>query len=201
MYNKGYFLIFIGLLFLLLNFHVITLEWLLLILSVGILMGYLTRRYIGYLLFGIILLGISSVLILDKYVFAGIDIENFLFLSILGISSLIIYGKEKNRSLLIIGTMSISFGLYNLLTEIISKDIRWVLYLLLGMSFYIIYLIGYRHSDSKWSKHLGSAMVIISMIFLLSSQSMLKLQLWRVIFYALPVLFIGAGIKMIYDEL
>jgi len=199
-YTFGVFLIFVGILFLLLNLNIITLEWLLLILSIGILVGYLVKKSTGYLLFGSMLLGISLILILDKHLFVGIDIESFLLLTILGIVSLIIYGKEKNRSLLTIGMLSISFGLYNLLRELTLRDVKWALYLLLGISFYIIYLIGYRNSNSKWAKHLGSAMVIISLIFLISSQDMLKLQIWRFIFYLLPVLLIGAGVKIIYDR-
>ncbi len=187
-YLFGIFLVFVGILFVLLNFHVITMEWLLLILSVGTLIVYLMKRSVEYLVFGIMLLGISLVLILDNYVFVGIDVENFIFLTILGITSLIIYGKEKNKPLLIIGTISISFGLYNLISEIAMKDVRWLLYLLFGISFYIIYLIGYRNSDSNWPKYVGSSMIIISLLFFLSSQAMLNIKLWRFIFYVLPVL-------------
>jgi hypothetical protein len=200
-YPFGIFLIFVGLLFVLLNFHVITMEWLLLILSVGTLIVYLMKRSVEYLVFGIMLLGISLVLILDNYVFVGIDVENFIFLTILGITSLIIYGKEKNKPLLIIGTISISFGLYNLISEIAMKDVRWLLYLLFGISFYIIYLIGYRNSDSNWPKYVGSSMIIISLLFFLSSQAMLNIKLWRFIFYVLPVLLIAVGIKIIYDRI
>jgi hypothetical protein len=199
-YPFGIFLIFVGLLFVLLNFHVITMEWLLLILSVGTLIVYLMKRSVEYLVFGIMLLGISLVLILDNYVFVGIDVENFIFLTILGITSLIIYGKEKNKPLLIIGTISISFGLYNLISEIAMKDVRWLLYLLFGISFYIIYLIGYRNSDSNWPKYVGSSMIIISLLFFLLSQAMLNIKLWRFIFYVLPVLLIAVGIKIIYDR-
>lgn len=200
-YLFGIFLVFVGILFVLLNFHVITMEWLLLILSVGTLIVYLMKRSVEYLVFGIMLLGISLVLILDNYVFVGIDVENFIFLTILGITSLIIYGKEKNKPLLIIGTISISFGLYNLISEIAMKDIRWLLYLLFGISFYIIYLIGYRNSDSNWPKYVGSSMIIISLLFFLSSQTMLNIKLWRFILYVLPVLLIAVGIKIIYDRI
>ncbi len=199
-YLLGIFFIFVGILFLLMNLQVITLEWLLLILSIGVLIAYLIRRSIGYLVFGIILLGISSILILDKYVFIGIDIESFLFLSILGLAALIIYGKEKNKALLIIGTLSISFGLYRLIREIVLKDLRWLLYLLFGIASYIVYIVGYRASHSKWPKYLASTMVIIALVFLSSSQTMLKIKLWRFIFYLLPVLLIAAGVKIIYDR-
>jgi uncharacterized membrane protein YhdT len=102
--------------------------------------------------------------------------------------------------LLIIGTISISFGLYNLISEIAMKDVRWLLYLLFGISFYIIYLIGYRNSDSNWPKYVGSSMIIISLLFFLLSQAMLNIKLWRFIFYVLPVLLIAVGIKIIYDR-
>ncbi|NLY77638.1 MAG: hypothetical protein GX080_06065 [Tissierellia bacterium] len=199
-YLFGVFLVFVGILFLLLNFKVITLEWLMFILSVGILIGYLFKRSIMHLVFGIILLGISSISILDKYVFEGIDVERFLFLTILGIVSLIFYAREKNKSLLAIGAMSMAFGLYNLLTEIVVRDIKWMLYLLFGISFYIMYLVGYRDSNSKWPREIGSVMIIISLVFLLTSQTMLKFPIWRYIFYILPVLLIVVGAIIIYDR-
>ena len=118
----------------------------------------------------------------------------------MGITSLIIYGKEKNKALLVIGTLSISFGLYNLLSDITLKDLKWLLYLMFGISFYIVYLIGFRDSDSNWPKYLGSTMIVISLLFLLSSQTMLNFKIWRFIFYALPVLLIAIGIKIIYDR-
>ena len=58
-YPFGILLIVLGILFALLNFEAITKEWLLLILSIGALVVYLMNRSVGYLVFGLILLGIS----------------------------------------------------------------------------------------------------------------------------------------------
>lgn len=198
-YSFGIFLIFVGVLFLLLNLDILTFEWLLLALSIGILVGYFLKRHISYLILGLILLGISLMSIINQYVFIEIDVKSFLFLLIFGIACLVLYGRQRNRALLTIGAMLIALGTNNLIEELITTDVRWTLYLLFGIAFYIIYIIGYRESDVEWPKHLGTVMIIVSLIFLLSSQTMLQFGFWQIIFYLLPILLIGIGIKIIYN--
>lgn len=198
-YSLGIFLIFIGLLFLLLNLRVLPFEWLLFMLSIGILIGYFVKRHLGYLVLGLVLLGISSIMLLNKYIFIGIDIENFLFLWIFGVISLILYGKQKSKALLIIGMLLIALGVNNLVEELIEKDVNWILYLTFGVAFYMIYLIGYRKSKVEWPKHLGIIMIVISLFSLLSSQKIFTLSFWKFVLYLLPILLIAIGIKIIYS--
>lgn len=198
-YSLGIFLIFIGLLFLLLNLRVLPFEWLLFMLSIGILIGYFVKRHLGYLVLGLVLLGISSIMLLNKYIFIGIDIENFLFLWIFGVISLILYGKQKSKALLIIGMLLIALGVNNLVEELIEKDVNWILYLTFGVAFYMIYLIGYRKSKVEWPKHLGIIMIVISLFSLLSSQKIFTLSFWKFVLYLLPILLIAIGVKIIYS--
>lgn len=198
-YSLGVFLIFIGILFLLLNLNIISFEWLLFMLSIGVLIGYFMKKHLGYLVLGLVLLGISSIMLLNKYIFIGINIENFLFLWIFGVISLILYGRQKSNALLIIGMLLIALGANNLVEELIAGDLNWVLYLFFGIAFYIIYLIGYRKSKIEWPKHLGTIMIIVSLLFLLSSKKMLTLGFWQFIFYLFPILLIAIGIKIIYN--
>lgn len=198
-YLFGVFLVFVGILFLLLNLDVLTFEWLLFLLSIAILIGYFMKRHMGYLVLGLVLLGISLISILDRYMLVGIDIKSFLFLWIFGIISLTLYVKQKNRSLLMVGMMLLAFGTHNLVEELVSTDVSWTLYLIFGIAFYIIYLLGYRGSGIEWPRNLGTVMVIVSLLFLLSSQTMLKFGFWQFIFYLFPVLLIGIGIKIIYN--
>lgn len=198
-YSFGVFLIFIGVLFLLFNLDVLTFEWLLFSLSVGILIGYSMKQHLGYLILGLILLGISLMSILDQYVFIGIDIKSFLFLWIFGIICLSLYRKQNSRVLLIIGMMMLAFGTQNLIEELTSKDIVWTLYLLFGIAFYIVYFVDYREDRIEWPRYLGTIMVIISLLFLLSSKTMLEFGVWKFIFYLFPIILIAIGIKIIFN--
>jgi len=198
-YLSGMFLIFIGLLFLLLNFNVLTFEWLLFVLSIGILIGYLVRRHMGYLLLGLILLGISLMSILDQYVFIGVDIRSFLFLWIFGIICLVVYGKQNSRILLMIGFLLIALGINNLINELVDFDVKWILYLLFGIAFYMAYLIGYRKDSIEWPKYLGIAMFLISIISIISFYTSIEFGFWKLVTYILPVVLILIGIKIIYN--
>ena len=67
-YSFGILLVFVGLLFLLLNIKVLSFEWLLFILSLGLLIGYFIQGHIGYLISGLILLAISLISLLIIYI-------------------------------------------------------------------------------------------------------------------------------------
>lgn len=198
-YLSGISLIFAGLLFLLLNLNILTFEWMIFALSIGILIGYLVKRHMGYLILGLILLGISLMSILDQYVFIGIDIRSFLFLWIFGIICLAVYGKQKTRILLIIGLLLIALGINNLINELVDFDVKWTLYLLFGIAFFTVYLIGYRKDKIEWPKYLGIAMFLISIPSIISSYTSIEFGFWKFVFYILPVVLIIVGIRIIYN--
>ena len=198
-YSMGLLLVFVGVLFLLLNLKVLSFDWLLLILSIGLIIGYFIQRHIGYLIAGLILLGISLVSLLNQYAFPGINIKGFLLLWIFGIISLVLYVRQKSKGLLIFGAILPALGTYNLIEELAYGDVGWTLYLLFGIAFYIIYIVGYSKSGIEWPKHLSLIMVIISMLFLLTSKTAMEFKFWKFINYLWPILIIGIGIKIIYN--
>ncbi len=66
-----------GVLFLLLNLKIINFEWLMFILSIGLIVGYFIKGHMGYLVSGLVLLGISLVSLLNQYAFPGVNIKGF----------------------------------------------------------------------------------------------------------------------------
>ncbi|MBU5439321.1 hypothetical protein KQI42_14955 [Tissierella sp. MSJ-40] len=198
-YSFGVILIFIGFMFLLLNLKVLTFNWILFILAIGLIIGYYLKENMGYLTAGLILLAISSVSLLNEYVFTSINIKGFVFLWIFGIMSLALYSKQKSKGLLIFGVLLPALGTYNLIEEIARTDVGWVMFLLFAIAFYIAYVVGYRQEGNDWPKHLSIIMLIISGLFLLSSKSLLKFGFWKFISYLWPILLIGIGIKIIYN--
>lgn len=198
-YSFGLLLVFVGVLFLMLNLGVLSFEWLLFILSIGLIIGYFIQGHIGYLISGLILLGISLISLLNEYAFPSINIKAFLFLWIFGVISLVLYGRQKSKGFLIFGTILPALGTYNLIEEIAFGDVGWVLYLLFGLSFYIIYIVGYSKSGIEWPKHLALIMVVISILFLLSSKTMGQFKFWKFISYLWPILLIIIGVRLIYN--
>jgi len=198
-YVLGFFLIFIGVLFLLLNLNVLTFEWLMFILSLGLIIGYFIKKHLGYLISGLVLLGISLIYILNEHAFPGVNIKGFLFLWIFGIISLVLYGRQKSKGFLIFGTILPALGTYNLIEELSQGSVTWTLYLLFGIAFFIIYLIGYRSSGIEWPKHLAFAMLVVSILFLINTKTAMEITFWKFINYLWPILIIIIGIRIVYN--
>ncbi|MCF6463541.1 hypothetical protein [Clostridium sp. Cult1] len=198
-YSFGLLLVFVGVLFLLLNLEVLNINWILFLLSIGLVISYFIQKHMGYLISGLILLGISLISLLNQYVFPEINVKSFLFLWIFGVISLTLYFRQKNKGFLIIGTILPALGTYNLIEELALSDVNWVLFILFGIAFYIIYIVGYRNSGIEWPKHLAWIMVVISALFLISSKTSIKFGFWKLISYIIPLGLIAIGIKIIYN--
>ena len=198
-YTFGFFLVFIGVLFLLLNLKILNFEWLMFILSIGLIIGYFIKNHLGYLISGLVLLAISLIYILNEYAFPGVNIKGFLFLWIFGIISLVLYGRQRSKGFLIFGAILPALGIYNLIEELAYGKVSWVLYLLFGIAFFIIYIIGYRSSGIEWPKHLSLAMIVVSILFLIDSKTATEFNFWKFINYLWPILLIIIGIRIIYN--
>ena len=199
-YAFGLLFIFIGILFLFFNMSDLNFHWLLFILSIGIMMAYFIQGHIGYLISGLILFTISLVSLLNEYFNPDRDMKSLLFLWILGIISLVLYGRQRSKGYLIFGFFLPAIGTYNLVETMASGDISWALYLFFGISFYIIYIIGYREGEMKWAKYLAFIMIGLSILFLLSLGSIGQFKLWKFISYLWPILLIAIGIKTVYNR-
>lgn len=198
-YLLGILLVLIGVLFLLLNFNIISFKLLLFLLSIGLIIGYFSKHQLGYLISGSVLLVISSVYLLDEAILPSINIKSFLFLSIFGIISLILYYKQNNEIFLILGGILPSLGLYNLINKISVNNVFWVFLLLTGFAFFIIYLIGYRRSGIEWPKHLSVIILILSILFWFLSKIRGQFKFRKFIIYLWPLLLIVIGGKIIYN--
>ena len=102
-YSLGVVLIFIGLMFLLMNLNVLTFDWLLFILAIGLIVWDLKSGNTVYLIAGLLLLGISSVALIDEYLFTTISVKSFIYQLIFGIISLVMYKRHSNKGFLVLG--------------------------------------------------------------------------------------------------
>ncbi|WP_077369301.1 hypothetical protein [Anaerosalibacter sp. Marseille-P3206] len=198
-YTLGVVLIFIGVMFFLLNLNVLTFNWLLLILGVALLIAYGFKRQTGYLAAGLILLGISIVSIIDEYTFTNVNIKGFVFLWIIGIVSLVMYSRHKTRGYLVFGCLLPAIGTYTLIDEMSYGDTAWVLFLFLAIALYIMYALEYKKLGIDWPRSLSIIMIVLSALFLLSSKTVIKFKFWKFISYLWPILLIVIGGRIIYN--
>lgn len=198
-YIFGVVLVFIGLMFLLLNLNVVNLNWMLLILGIAFVIAYYFKKQMGYLMAGLILLTISIVSLIDEYTFTTVNIKPFAFLLILGIVLLVMYSRNKTGGYLIFGCLLPAIGTYTLIDELYTGDTTWALFLFLAIAFYFIYLFGYKVFGITWPRVLSIIFLVLSVLFMFSSKNLLRFGFWKFISYLWPILLILIGARIIYN--
>lgn len=196
-YSLGVVLIFIGLMFLLMNLNVLTFDWLLFILAIGLIVWDLKSGNTVYLIAGLLLLGISSVALIDEYLFTTISVKSFIYQLIFGIISLVMYKRHGNKGFLVLGTLLSAISFYSLIEEIVKTDVNWIRFLLFSIAFFVIYTMGYKRENIDWPKNISIIMLITSAISLLGSKDLLRVGFWRFVSYLIPIIIILLGIKII----
>ena len=131
--------------------------------------------------------------------FRSVNIKGFVYLWIIGIVSLVMYTRYKTRGYLIFGCILPAIGTYTLIDEMSYGDTAWVLFLFLAISLYIIYSLDYKKLGISWPKSLSIIMVVLSILFLLSSKTVIKFKFWKFISYLWPILLIVIGGRIIYN--
>lgn len=198
-YSLGVILIFIGLMFLLMNLNLLTFDWLLFILAIGLIIWDLKKGNMVYLIAGLLLLGLSSVALIDEYLFTTISVKSFIYQLTFGIISLVLYGKHGNKGFLILGTLLSAMSINSLIEEIATTDVSWTRFLLFSIAFFIAYAVGYRKENIDWPKNISIIMLIASVISLLGSKDLLRIGFWKFLSYLVPAIIILIGIKIIYS--
>ncbi|WP_425448716.1 hypothetical protein [Dethiothermospora halolimnae] len=196
----GVFLILAGVVIFLLNLNVLSHYIVLLGISVGAFLAYYYKRRMGFLITGLITLALAVTNIVDKYVDTSVDISGFLFLLALGLVFLALYYMKNIKGFIYPGCFLPAIAVSTLLDEIYVMDKQWPLFLFLGLSFYLIYLIEYRKSDSRWPIIPGTILIIISGLFFLSSEEIVDVKFWKAISIIGPGILILIGIKIIYNN-
>lgn len=195
----GILLVCVGVLFLLYNLNIISINMALFILSVGLLAGYFLGGSLLYLISGLVLLGVSVVYVLNEYAFPNVNIKGFLFLSIFAIISLALFIRQKSR-LFLIGSLTLgSFAFHSLIKEVTFANATWSLFLLFGISFFIYYFVGYRELNIVWPKNIGIGLCIVSLVLFIASRTNVNITFWKFINYLWPIALIAIGFKIIYN--
>lgn len=194
----GLLLVVLGVIFLLLNLGFIGFNWLLFILSISLIFAYQSKKHILYLISGLVLLSISSVFLVDEYLFPGINIKLFIYLSFLG--GFLIYLGIRNRenSFFIMSSISLSLGIYHLIKQLVSINITWLIFILIAIALYIVYYLVYRANGIEWPRYISLISLSIGIICYLINKNFFRTAFRLISVFIIPTIIIGIGIKLIF---
>lgn len=199
-FSLGIIFIIIGVVVFLLNTNILPNDVLLVGLGIALLVAYYFKRHLGYLMAGLILAVIGTTSLIEKYLVVQGDLTELFFMWGLGIVFMVLYFSKHIKGFVYPGCILPAIGTYSFLDEVYSIEMGWVFFLLLGIAFYVIYLVEYRNTGSNWPIIPGTVLIILSGLFLLTSKDIINSSFWKTISYIWPVILILVGGKIIYNN-
>lgn len=194
----GLVLIILGVLFLLYNLKMFDLGWILFFLSSALLARYFFRKdNIMYLISGLGLFAFSTLSLLDRYVFIGINIAMFVYLFVGGCGLIYLYYKGRERNWLIAGSVLIALAINNIVGQVWVDFIPWGKYFLIALGFYLSYLIAYRINEIVWPKYIAYVLLVLGGMQIFINKDTLIFADFR-LSYLMPIIVILIGVRIIY---
>jgi len=198
--SLGVVLIIIGVVVFLLNTNILPNDVLQVGLGIALLIVYYYKKRTGYLIAGTVITLMGVISLLEAYVVKDVDVTEPLFMWGLGIAFLVIYFSKKKRYLIYPGFILPAIGTYSLIEELTNSDIGWAFFLLLGLAFYLIYLVEDRKTGSNWTLIPGTILVLLSVVLLLTSKEIITTSFWKIVSYIWPIILILIGARIIYNN-
>lgn len=190
-------LIFMGASMFLKNFHIAPADTLLLLLGIYFLYSYKNKQQQGHIVIGGIAITVSLMSIMSHINIFNFDISGGLFFIMLGASFIYLYNIRGIKGFIFPGCILPSLGIYSILMDNLSSKYAWPsIFLLLAVSFFVIYFIEYMNSES-WPIIVGVILFIIGVIFYASSFGFLNIELNLIRKMIMPLMLIGTGAILI----
>lgn len=197
--TAGIILIIIGIAFMIHNSNLIDNDILLSILGLGLLVGYYYKKNTGFLISGLVILGIGVNSIADRLI-ANINLSGFITLTGLGFIFLLLYFANNIKGFVYPGCILPAIGTFSLIDSLLNIDIGWLFFLLLSISFYLIYIFEHRKNNVKWPLIPASILLAFSALTFLTSINIFGIGLWEILIYIWPAILIIIGIRLIYNN-
>lgn len=197
--TTGIILILVGIAFIIHNTMRIDNDILLSILGLGLLTGYYYKKNSAFLISGLVILGIGVNSIADKLI-ADINLSGFITLTGLGFIFLLLYFANNKKGFVYPGFILPAIGTFSLIKSLFNKDVGWIFFLLLSISFYLIYIFEHRKNNVKWPLIPASILLGFSALIFLTSINVFGVGFWEILIYIWPVLLIIIGIRLIYNN-
>ena len=193
----GFILIALGVLFLLYNLNMFDLTWILFLTSIALIIRYIIRKDIIYLIGGLALLAFTSVSLIDRYIFIDINIQMFVYLFVGGCGILYLYYKHQNRNWLIIGSALISLAINSIAIQVFPMINPWSKYFFVSLAFYVSYLVAYRSNRILWPKYISYILLVIGAIILFARRDLIVFEDLS-LSHLIPIIIIVIGVRIIY---
>lgn len=196
----GLLLIGLGIIFLLLILNMLSMTWLVFIISLGLILTYIYMEEVIYLIGGSVLLAISSVSLIDEYMFPSINIKIFIYLLVLGITLIYFFYKTRERNFLILSNIVLSLGFSNLIKQIAPVELPWIKFIFMALGFFLIYLLVYRVNGIVWPKYIAYILASIGFLYLFYLKVFYELNLIK-LGYIISLIVILAGSRIVYTTI
>lgn len=162
-YLAGIALVFLGLAFFLKNFNISVINTLMLLGGLYFLYNYVIKRAQPHLIFGIVLSGAGSVMLLRNLGKLKFDMSGELFFLVLGAIFLFFYFTKGITGFVFPGYILPTFAIYSLIENNINDNYMWPsFFILLGLAFYFIYFTAFINKSS-WPLIPGTILILFGL--------------------------------------
>lgn len=162
-YLAGIALVFLGLAFFLKNFNISVINTLMLLGGLYFLYNYVIKRAQPHLIFGIVLSGAGSVMLLRNLGKLKFDMSGELFFLVLGAIFLFFCFTKGITGFVFPGYILPTFAIYSLIENNINDNYMWPsFFILLGLAFYFIYFTAFINKSS-WPLIPGTILILFGL--------------------------------------
>jgi len=203
----GIILIGLGILFLLNNFKIEVGDWIVLGIGIIFIIAYFTKKQTGFLIAGLILSYLGSIILLNNMRLISQQLFGALFLIALGLAFLTIYFIKKKSGFVFAVFILLAIGAYKFITSMErfrNEDLWPLIFMTLAVAFLFIFLFEYK---TYGMKPLIMSLISfgIGVLGFMMVRGFIDPNTWRLIFRWIgklwPVLFILAGLMLIFRNM
>ncbi|MGI6381695.1 MAG: hypothetical protein ACOXZT_00545 [Tissierellaceae bacterium] len=193
----GIILIILGILFLLYNLKFFNLAWLLFLSAIFLIVRYILKRGILYLIIGLCLFAFSSVSLIDSYIRFGINLKPFIYLLVAGCGLVYLFYRTRERNWLLLGSILIALGVDSLIGQLWLSFLPWGRFFLIALALYLCYILVYRVNGIVWPKYISYVMLVIGGILIFLNRDVFRFRDLR-LDYLFPLILIIIGVRLIH---
>jgi hypothetical protein len=163
-FAAGLLLIFLGLAFFLKNYNISVINTLLICGGLYFLYEYVVKKQQPHLIFGIILSGAGTVMLLKNLGKLDLDISGEMFLVVLGVIFLFLYYSKGIIGFVFPGYILPAMAVSSMIDNNLNNSYMWPsFFILLGLAFYLIYFTAFIHK-SNWPLIPGTILIVFGLI-------------------------------------
>ncbi|MBZ4646954.1 MAG: hypothetical protein PWR27_540 [Petroclostridium sp.] len=203
----GVILIGLGILFLLNNYNIDIGDWFVLGVGVAFIIAYFTKRKTGFLIAGLILSYLGSLIFLNNTRLIDEELFGSLVIIMLGLAFLTVYFVKKKTGFVFPGFILPAIGIYNYvmsLENVKQSEVWPLIFMTLAMAFLLIFIfefktLGYKPLIPSVILFAAGSLAFMTIRGIIDKEMWVVFLRWMRNFW--PLLLILAGILVIFKNL